>query len=97
MCCSTGLPATGAIGFGITPVSGKSLVPFPAAKTIAFMSTYLPRGVLALFSAFWRVASGLPRCALLHLEFNQPCRARRIPDKELLGTIGCTTQPQALG
>ena len=23
----TGLPATGAIGFGITPVSGKSLVP----------------------------------------------------------------------
>src|SRR5919112_6331714 len=38
MCCSTGLPATGAIGFGITPVSGKSLVPLPAAKTIAFMN-----------------------------------------------------------
>src|ERR671917_2609423 len=32
-----GLPATGAIGFGITPVSGKSLVPLPAANTIAFM------------------------------------------------------------
>src|SRR5215210_8310611 len=37
MCCSTGLPATGAIGFVITPVSGKSLVPLPAARTIAFM------------------------------------------------------------
>jgi hypothetical protein len=31
-----GLPTTGAIGLGISPVSGKSLVPLPAAKTIAF-------------------------------------------------------------
>jgi hypothetical protein len=31
-----GLPTTGAIGLGISPVSGKSRVPLPAAKTIAF-------------------------------------------------------------
>ena len=37
MCCIIGLSATGARGFGIAPVSGKSLVPLPAARTIAFI------------------------------------------------------------
>jgi hypothetical protein len=31
-----GVFTTGARGFGISPVSGKSLVPLPAASTIAF-------------------------------------------------------------
>src|SRR5919202_1891806 len=37
MCWIMGLPATGAMGLGITPVNGKSRVPLPAARTIAFM------------------------------------------------------------
>src|SRR5919199_5358961 len=32
-----GVFATGAMGLGISPVSGKSLVPLPAASTIALM------------------------------------------------------------
>ncbi len=32
-----GLAPTGAMGLGISPVRGKSLVPLPAARTIAFM------------------------------------------------------------
>src|SRR4028119_714846 len=32
-----GLPATGAMGLGMSAVSGKSLVPLPAARTIAFI------------------------------------------------------------
>lgn len=40
MCWIIGLSTTGAMGLGISPVSGRSRVPLPAAKTIAF--TMLP-------------------------------------------------------
>src|ERR687894_1163449 len=36
MCSMIGVSTTGAMGLGISPVSGKSLVPFPAASAIAF-------------------------------------------------------------
>src|SRR3982751_1763390 len=36
-----GVFATGAMGFGTSPVSGKSLVPLPAASTIALIGGYL--------------------------------------------------------
>src|ERR671929_9724 len=35
-----GVSTTGAIGLGISPVSGKSLVPLPAASTIALIGGY---------------------------------------------------------
>src|SRR5579871_1328480 len=35
---STGLPNRGIIGFGTTLVIGRTRVPFPAARTIAFIS-----------------------------------------------------------
>src|SRR5215210_7166361 len=82
ICCNTGLPATGAIGFGITPVSGKSLVPLPAARTIAFIS--LPPSCVRIPSR--PAATGLPCYFLRHLEPDQPCcRRGRVPDKERLG------------
>src|SRR4028118_199570 len=36
MCSMIGVFTTGAMGLGISPVSGKSLVPLPAASAIAF-------------------------------------------------------------
>src|SRR5919199_4900831 len=36
-----GVPAPGAIGFGPSPVRGKSRFPLPAASTIAFIGGYL--------------------------------------------------------
>src|SRR5215204_5570703 len=36
-----GVSATGAIGLGISPVSGDRRVPFPAARAIAFISGHL--------------------------------------------------------
>src|ERR687885_2069259 len=36
MCSIMGVSTTGAMGLGISPVSGKSLVPLPAASAIAF-------------------------------------------------------------
>src|SRR5215210_2342889 len=36
-----GVSTTGAMGFGISPVSGKSRVPLPAASTIAFIEVLL--------------------------------------------------------
>src|SRR5215210_9543017 len=41
MCSMIGVFTTGAIGFGISPVSGNSLVPLPAASAIAFISLSL--------------------------------------------------------
>src|SRR5919199_6046848 len=37
MCSIMGVSTTGAMGLGISPVSGKSLVPLPAASAIAFI------------------------------------------------------------
>src|SRR5215210_6359082 len=37
MCSMIGVFTTGAMGLGISPVSGKSLVPLPAARAIAFI------------------------------------------------------------
>src|SRR5918912_971433 len=37
MCWIIGVFTTGAMGLGISPVSGKSLVPLPAARAIAFI------------------------------------------------------------
>src|SRR5215203_3065054 len=41
MCSMIGVFTTGAMGLGISPVSGKSLVPLPAARAIAFISVSL--------------------------------------------------------
>src|SRR5918911_1285188 len=41
MCSIIGVFTTGAMGLGISPVSGKSLVPLPAARAIAFISVSL--------------------------------------------------------
>src|SRR4028119_2123997 len=38
MCSMIGVFTTGAMGLGVSPVSGKSRVPLPAASTIAFIS-----------------------------------------------------------
>src|ERR671912_1113216 len=43
MCSMIGVFTTGAIGLGISPVSGKSLVPLPAARAIAFIYLSLAR------------------------------------------------------
>src|ERR671916_2832030 len=43
MCSMIGVFTTGAIGLGISPVSGKSLVPLPAARAIAFIGLSLAR------------------------------------------------------
>src|SRR4028119_2216168 len=40
MCSIPGVSATGAIGLGISPVSGYRRVPFPAAKATAFISEH---------------------------------------------------------
>src|SRR5919202_3775535 len=37
LCSMIGVFTTGAMGLGISPVSGKSLVPLPAARAIAFI------------------------------------------------------------
>src|SRR5215204_5007832 len=41
ICSMIGVFTTGAIGLGISPVSGKSLVPLPAASAIAFIGLSL--------------------------------------------------------
>src|SRR5215210_5566557 len=41
MCSMIGVFTTGAMGLGISPVSGKSLVPLPAARAIAFINISL--------------------------------------------------------
>src|SRR5918993_2487392 len=43
MCSMIGVFTTGAMGLGISPVSGKSLVPLPAARAIAFIDLSLHR------------------------------------------------------
>ena len=43
MCSMIGVFTTGAMGLGISPVSGKSLVPLPAARAIAFIGFSLAR------------------------------------------------------
>src|SRR5215210_8221584 len=43
ICSMIGVFTTGAIGLGISPVSGKSLVPLPAARAIAFIDLSLAR------------------------------------------------------
>src|SRR3712207_8855894 len=47
MCSMIGVSTTGAMGLGISPVSGKSLVPLPAASAIAFTIS-LPFSALVL-------------------------------------------------
>src|ERR671921_726478 len=42
MCSMIGVFTTGAMGLGISPVSGKSLVPLPAASAIAFIGLSSP-------------------------------------------------------
>src|SRR5215211_4093775 len=42
MCSMIGVSTTGAMGLGISPVSGKSLVPLPAASAIAFIGLSSP-------------------------------------------------------
>src|ERR671913_2412420 len=48
MCSMIGVFTTGAMGLGISPVSGKSLVPLPAAKAIAFIDILLARSAKPL-------------------------------------------------
>src|SRR5918993_2602719 len=48
MCSMIGVFTTGAMGLGISPVSGKSLVPLPAAKAIAFIDILLSRSAKPL-------------------------------------------------
>src|SRR3712207_8078540 len=45
MCSIMGVSTTGAIGFGSWPVRGKSLVPLPAASTIALTGVCSPPAV----------------------------------------------------
>src|ERR687894_112931 len=58
MCSIMGVSTTGAMGLGISPVSGKSLVPLPAASAIAFI-----RGSLPTFGVAW--TRSLPFSALV--------------------------------
>src|SRR5215212_2794606 len=48
MCSMIGVFTTGAMGLGISPVSGKSLVPLPAARAIAFIRISLARSAKPL-------------------------------------------------
>src|ERR1700677_1980846 len=55
MCAITGRSSTGTIGLVISYVSGRSRVPRPAAKTIAFMCRSIPV-VVGLVRAVYRHA-----------------------------------------
>src|SRR5215210_8823697 len=87
MCSIMGVFTTGAMGLGISPVSGKSLVPLPAARAIAFISVSLYAKVLFVlyipFRAHEHSTPALPlgqvRRALETLHRLEDRRPRRRP------------------